>query len=147
MESDALYRAPQRVHPREELERRLRETWLPQKTMGLLATVLKADAQYIGRCGLYPRRTDDGQIVANEATLAFYLARNHWGRGLATEAGRRFIAHGFDQLGLVRIHAGVNAHNLASIRVIDKLGFSLVRSGEGSGNRWHDFELVNPRRK
>jgi [ribosomal protein S5]-alanine N-acetyltransferase len=147
MESDALYRALQRVHPREELERRFRETWLPQKTMGLLATVLKADAQYIGRCGLYPRRTDDERIVANEATLAFYLARGHWGRGLATEAGRSFIAHGFHRLGLTRIHAGVNAHNLASLRVIEKLAFSLVRSGEGGGSRWHDFELVNPHRK
>jgi [ribosomal protein S5]-alanine N-acetyltransferase len=146
MESDALYRAPQPVHPREELERRFLETWLPHKPMGLLATVLKADAQYIGRCGLYPFRTDDGMIVANEATLAFYLARSHWGRGLATEAGRSFIAHGFDQLGLTCIHAGVNTQNAASLRVLEKLGFSLVRTGEGGGNRWHDFELVNPRK-
>ena len=145
MESDALYRAPQKVYPRVELERRFRETWLPPKAMGLLATIYKEDGQYIGRCGLYPFRDDADAIVPGEATLAFYLARGYWRRGLATEAGRLFITHGFDDLGLKRIHAGVNAQNAASLRVIEKLGFTLVRSGGGGGSRWHDFDLVNPR--
>ena len=65
------------------------------------------------------------------------------GRGLATEAGRAFVDHGFATLGLRKIHAGMNAKNAASIRVIEKLGFTRVRSGEGNGNPWHDYELVN----
>ena len=77
MESDPVYRGPQPVHPREELERRFMRTWLPQKEMGLLATVFKDDGRYIGRTGLYPFRTDEGVIVPNEATLAFYLAREY----------------------------------------------------------------------
>ncbi len=144
MESDPLYRAPQVVHPRSELERGFREAWLPRKELGLLAAVLKSDGRYIGRTGLYPFRTDDGTIVLLEATLAFYLARSYWGRGLATEAGRALVQYGFRELRLTRIHAGINAENLASLRVIEKLGFRLVRSGEGDRNRWHDFELVNP---
>lgn len=146
MESDQIYRAHQVVHPREELERRFRETWLPRKEMGLLATIFKADGSYIGRTGLYPFRTDEGVIVPNEATLAFYLARPYWGRGLATEAGRAFIEHGFRNLGLKKIHAGLNASNKASQRVIEKLGFTWVRSGGDATTRWHDYELkpLNP---
>lgn len=144
IESDPMYRAPQPVHPRPELERSFRETWLTVKPMGLLATVFKEDGRYIGRCGLYPYRTDGGAIVPNEAWIAFYLARSHWGHGLATEAGRTFVDHGFGPLALNRIHAGINAANGGSLRVIQKLGFRLVRSGEGGGNRWHDFELVRP---
>jgi RimJ/RimL family protein N-acetyltransferase len=102
--------------------------------------------RYVGRCGLYPSRSEDNAVIEDEAVLAFYLARDYWGRGLATEAGAAFVRHGFETLGLRRIHAGMNAENKASIRVVEKLGFTRVRSGEGSGSRWHDYELVNGRR-
>jgi len=144
MESDAEYRRPQMVHPRAELERKFREVWLPPKPMGLMATVYKPEGRYIGRCGLYPRRTDEGHLIAGEAMLAYYLARPYWGRGLATEAGHAFVKYGFETLGLSCIVAGMNARNLASIRVAEKLGFVRVRSGEGGGNRWHDYELRAP---
>ena len=144
IESDPVYRAHQPVHPRDELERSFQQAWLPRKEMGLLATVFKEDGRYIGRTGLYPFRTDEGVIVPNEATLAFYLARPYWGRGLATEAGRAFIEHGFGYLGLTKIHAGMNARNKASQRVIEKLGFSWVRSGGDQTTQWHDYELLAP---
>jgi RimJ/RimL family protein N-acetyltransferase len=54
------------------------------------------------------------------------------------------VAHGFGELGLTRIHAGINAANRGSQRVVEKLGFGLARAGEGGGNRWYDFELANP---
>lgn len=144
IESDPHYRWPQPVHPRAELERSFRSTWLVPKSMGLLATIYKPSGQYIGRCGLYPCRDEAGEIVPGEARLAYYLARPFWGRGLATEAGRAFVQYGFETLGLRRIEAGVNAQNLASIRVLEKLGFTLVRSGESAGTRWHDFEHRGP---
>lgn len=144
IESDPVYRRPQPVHSRAELERSFHEAWLPPKAMGLLATVFKPDGHYIGRCGLYPFRTEHDVLVPNEASIAFYFARPYWGRGLATEAGRALVAHGFGELGLVRLHAGVNAENGASLRVVAKLGFRLVRSGGAGATRWHDLELVNP---
>jgi RimJ/RimL family protein N-acetyltransferase len=145
MESDPLYRSPQSVHPRAEPERSFREVRLISTPLALRATVFKPENRYIGRCGLYPFRNESDAIVAGEAVLAFYLAREYWGRGLATEAGRAFVDHGFATLWLRKIHAGMNAENAASIRVIGKLGFTRVRSGEGGGNRWHDYELINKR--
>ena len=38
----------------------------------------------------------------------------------------------------------MNALNLASIRVIEKLGFVWIRSGEGGGNAWRLYELRYP---
>jgi ribosomal-protein-alanine N-acetyltransferase len=110
--------------------------------MGLWATILKPEDRYIGRCGIYRRVDDNNQVIPGEATLAYYLARPYWGRGLATEAGRALVQYGFETLGLTRIVAGMNVKNLASIRVAEKLGFQCVRSGEGGGNRWHQYELV-----
>jgi [ribosomal protein S5]-alanine N-acetyltransferase len=141
IESDAEYRRPQIVHPRSELERSFQQAWLPPKPMGLLATVFKPNGKYIGRCGLYPNRNDQGEVIPSEAQLAFYLARPYWSRGLATEAGRTFIEHGFQTLGLNCIQAGMNAHNLASIRVAEKLGFTWISSGEGGGNQWRLYKL------
>jgi [ribosomal protein S5]-alanine N-acetyltransferase len=142
MESDAEYRAPQKVHPRAELERSFRDTWLPVKRMGLLATVYKPDGRYIGRCGLYPARGSDDQIVEGEARLAYYLARPYWGRGLATEAARVFVARGFETLDLRRIEAGVGAHNAASIRIVEGLGFRRVEADESG----YSYELLRPPR-
>jgi ribosomal-protein-alanine N-acetyltransferase len=144
METDPGYRGHQPVHSIEELVRSFNQTWLPRKEMGLLATVFKEDGRYIGRTGLYPHRTEDGVVVPREATLAFYIARPYWGRGIATEAGEAFIEHGFKSLGLVRIHAGMNVTNAASIRVIEKLGFKWVRSGGNATTGYHDYELANP---
>jgi ribosomal-protein-alanine N-acetyltransferase len=119
-------------------------TTIKRTATGLLATVFKPENRYIGYCGLYPQRGADNVVISGEARLAFYLARPYWGRGLATEAGRAFIEYGFNHLGLSRIVAGANARNLASNRVLTKIGMVWLRSGEGGGNRWHAYELRNP---
>jgi RimJ/RimL family protein N-acetyltransferase len=135
---------------REEAEKSLRsiiarqEGWLQPKPMGLLATVFKPEGRYIGRCGLYPNRDEANELIPGEAQLAYYLARPYWGQGLATEAGRAFVKYGFTELGLARIVAGADTANSASNRVLTKLGFIWVRSGEDGGNTYHDYELRNP---
>jgi ribosomal-protein-alanine N-acetyltransferase len=133
------------VHPREEVERSFRQVLLAPKPgrLRLWATVFKPEGRYIGRCGVYPHIEDAGPIPG-EGVLAFYLARDYWGQGLATEAGRAFIEFGFGELGLARIVAGANVKNVASNRVLQKLGFVWVRSGEGGGSSYHDYELRNP---
>jgi RimJ/RimL family protein N-acetyltransferase len=83
-------------------------------------------------------------VIPGEGTLAFYLARPYWGRGLATEAGRAFIEYGFKELRLSRIVAGANVLNVASNRVLEKIGMVWLRTGEGGGSSYHDYELRNP---
>ena len=54
----------------------------------------------------------------------FYaLGRQHWGRGLATEAAQALVDYAFSKLGLKRIVAFVTAENGASARVAEKAGF------------------------
>jgi RimJ/RimL family protein N-acetyltransferase len=147
MEADPEFRRLSGGLPRTraEAERTFREVWLPPKPMALLATVYKPEGCYIGRCGLYPHRGEDSnEVIPGEGVLAFYLARAYWGRGLATEAGRAFLDYGFGRLKLARIVAGANTRNLASNRVLQKLGFVHVRSGGSGENQWHDYELRNP---
>jgi ribosomal-protein-alanine N-acetyltransferase len=146
MEADPEFRrlSGGKPRPREEAETIFREVWLRPKPLNLLATVFKPEGCYIGRCGLYPYRGEDNVVIPGEAYLAFYLARPYWGQGLATEAGRAFIEFGFRELGLSRIVAGANVLNVASNRVLEKLGFVWLLTGEGGGNSYHDYELRNP---
>jgi ribosomal-protein-alanine N-acetyltransferase len=110
--------------------------------LAMWATVLKPENRYVGRCGLYPH-LNGGVRVADEAVLAFYLAREFWGRGLASEAGRAFVDFGFDELKLTRIVTSVQVENAASIRVLEKLGF-VVREHEIGPRSFYHFELLRP---
>ena len=114
----------------------------PDDRLAMSATVLKEDGRYIGRCGFYPHLVG-GAKVSDEAVLGFYLAREFWGRGLASEAGRVFIAFGFDELKLTRIVTAVQTGNAASVRVLEKLGFVVERHEKGPRSSDH-FELARP---
>lgn len=61
------------------------------------------------------------------AELGYWLASDAWGRGIATEAARALIEHGFRAFSLARVYAQVMAGNDASVRVLEKLG--MVREG------------------
>lgn len=147
MESDPLFRHPFTPLTREESERSLRFTLAEQSSFSPLATVYKPEGQYIGRCGLYPERNEDGEILPGVGALAFYLARPYWGRGLAIEAGRAFVEYGFRELGLTRIVAAAAVANIASQRAILNSGLVYTDSGgEGpdGGPAWHAYEIRNP---
>ncbi len=59
--------------------------------------------------------------------LGYWIGQTDWGGGYATEAARGLVAFGFDALGIDRVIASVLPENLASGRVLEKLGF--VRTG------------------
>jgi [ribosomal protein S5]-alanine N-acetyltransferase len=54
--------------------------------------------------------------------LAYRLAKPYWGKGYATEAAAAWLSHGFDELGLERIVAVAHPENVASQRVLEKIG-------------------------
>ena len=89
---------------REDAERKFREGPLQEVSdrLSVWAAVLKSNAQYVGRCGLYPHFNREGGIVVGEATLAFYFGREHWGLGLASEAAAAFVKFGWEELQLSR---------------------------------------------
>ena len=61
-------------------------------------------------------------LVHHKAEVGYWIAAPAWGRGIATEAVRRVIAFGFDDLGLYRLDAQHYVENPASGRVMAKAG-------------------------
>jgi ribosomal-protein-alanine N-acetyltransferase len=77
--------------------------------------------QAVGSIGLVPQ-TD---VHRRSAEIGYWLGRDVWGRGIATEIVRAVTEHGFESLGLVRVFATVFANNPASGRVLEKAGYAL----------------------
>ncbi|HWY75115.1 MAG TPA: GNAT family N-acetyltransferase [Verrucomicrobiae bacterium] len=89
----------------------------------------KATGQFIGRAGfIHP----DGWP---EIEIGWVLARSHWGRGLATEAARTCLAHGFSDFGLTHVISLIHPENRRSIAVAERLGEVLEGSTELFGHR------------
>jgi RimJ/RimL family protein N-acetyltransferase len=78
----------------------------------------REDDRVIGTCTLF--RLDSAH---RRGELGFALGREHWRRGLATEAVARVIRFAFELLDLHRIEADVDPRNQASLRVLEKQGF------------------------
>lgn len=104
--------------PREQTQARLSfylSHW-QRHGFGLFAVEYKKTDEFAGFCGL---QYLDGTA---EVEVGYRLARNYWGKGVATESARASLQFGFDHLNLDRIVAVVHPDNLASQRVIEKIG-------------------------
>lgn len=110
--------------------------------LGVWAAILKPTGQYVGRSGLYPHFGPRRKTVSSEAALSFYVDRAFWNQGFASEAAETFVDFGWSTLNLSRIVATVQEGNSASTHILQKLGFSLVRTELGSRTFLH-FALVN----
>ena len=79
-----------------------------------LAVTEASSGQLVGGIGLH--------ISGTQAMLGYCFSRSTWGRGYATETARLLVSYGFGSLGVHRIWARCDSENLASLRVLEKLG-------------------------
>jgi len=84
----------------------------------LLAVIHKQDKKLIGFCGLIWQEVDGKQ----EVELAYRIAREYWGQGLATEAAQAVRDHALTTLKLTRLISLIDPTNIRSIRVAQKVG-------------------------
>src|SRR5438477_9963515 len=80
------------------------------------ACILKSTGEQIGLAGL--KYVDE----LGEVDVAYRLMPRYWGQGLATELALASVRYGFAALGLKRIIGLVMPENIASLRVLEKIG-------------------------
>ena len=68
-----------------------------------------------------------GDIARVSAEIGYWLSASHWNKGIMTAAVRAVTEHAFTQFSLTRMFAVPYARNVASQRVLEKLGY--VREG------------------
>lgn len=93
--------------------------------------VEKASGDLAGFCG--PGFWKD----STDPEIGWWLARRHWGRGLATEAATAALRDAFERAGLERLISVAMRENRASIHIMEKLGLKFEREFESEG-----FQLV-----
>lgn len=84
--------------------------------IGNYGICLKETGKLIGTIDL---RVDE---VNSKAEMGYTLNKAYWGQGYTTEAGRKLVQLAFEKLNLNRVEAKHDSRNLASGRVMEKLG-------------------------
>ncbi len=82
----------------------------------------------------------------HDAMLAYSVDREHQGRGIATEAARAVVRFAFEELNLHRLATGYFPDNVASGKVLRKLGFAFegyARDYLFIDGAWRDSILVS----
>ena len=83
------------------------------------AFAITVDDKVVGSIGVFRQ----GNIHRLTAELGYYIAEEHWGRGIMTEAVRQICQYVFEKSDIIRIYAEPFAYNVASCRVLEKAGF------------------------
>lgn len=126
---DVIRYMPKRdMMPYERAERALRvsnENW---KAHGYGGWVIrdKANGQLVGSCDL-----DSEEL--GEVELGYCLAKAYWGKGLATEVAQAVVRFAFEDLKLERLVAVVVPENIASWKLLERIGFMIERKAHHYG--------------
>jgi len=97
-----------------------------------------ANGELIGWNGLqYLPETDETEI-------GYLLARPYWGQGLATEGAGVGMQFGFETLQIPTIIGIVHPENIASQRVLEKIGLQFQEEAEYFGMACYKYLAENP---
>lgn len=82
--------------------------------------------EYLGWCGL--KKHSDGMI-----DLGYRIKKAYWGRGIASEAAAACLDYGFNVLNMSEIVGRSAKANLASIRILEKIGMQFWKNDTCDG--------------
>jgi RimJ/RimL family protein N-acetyltransferase len=97
------------------------------------AWVVMLDGSTVGFASLRPAGQDRELLIA--------ISKRCWGRGVAFDAARTALRHGFEVLKLDRILAGVDLPNERSHRLMARLGFTPTGETDGPKYRARTYEV------
>jgi RimJ/RimL family protein N-acetyltransferase len=106
-----------------------------QHGFGRWATIYKANQRLIGHCGL------EYVTSLDEVEVNYLLAREYWGRGLATESAIALLRYGFETLQFDQLVALAKPENLASLRVMEKIGMQYEKNIQLYGVQWSFYRI------
>lgn len=91
----------------------------------------------IGWCGL--KWLED----SNEIDIGYRFVKSAWGRGIATETALSCLSYGFNQLHFSSITASVLPTNMASVRVLEKIGMKQIGILTEDGENYLQYKITD----
>ena len=102
---------------------------------GLQVLVRREDNRPIGHAGLVPQKVEGN----DEVEIGYWISKEFWGRGYATEAAAALLEHGRKILGRQRFISLIQPGNIASEKVARKIGMHLEKEIVLGGKNVHIF--------
>lgn len=102
---------------------------------GKWAVYDKVNNGFLGLCGL--KRYE----AYNKTALSYSFLKQHWGKGYATEASKGVLAYSLNILKTEKIVAWSTPDNIASVRVLEKVGFNFVRTEKWDETIWNYYKI------
>ena len=96
------------------------------KHQDVLAVVHKNTQKVIGSIGLH---VDEERLKGRSAKLGYVLAKPYWGHGYMSEAAKALLDHIFEEDLFDTLEVAHFIENVASKRIIEKLGFEFQNEG------------------
>ena len=103
------------------------------------AILRREDETLVGIIGIH------ADLDHHNAEVGYWIGLPYWNQGYATEALRRVLAFGFDEMTLNRIYGRHFASNTASCRVMDKVGMTYEGTLRQHILKWGDYVDVDIR--
>ena len=113
--------------------------WLARVTSMTQPThwAIEVDGEAVGAVGV---EVGEG-VYARSGRFGYWLAEPYWGRGIMTAAVQGATQYAFAHIGVDRLEAGVFEWNPASMRILEKCGFT--REGVLRRSIFKDGELID----
>ncbi|RKS25514.1 RimJ/RimL family protein N-acetyltransferase [Flavobacterium endophyticum] len=117
----------------------IRQQYL-ENGIGRWAVILKETNEFIGWSGLKLEKNVNGYETFYD--LGYRFIQKHWGKGYAYETAKAFVDFGFNDMKLEKINAYADFDNLASRRVLEKVGMHFVNAfdDEGTQEAWYEIK-------
>ncbi len=103
--------------------------------VGRLAVINKTNLKFIGWCGL--KYSDD----KDEYDIGFRFYKEFWNMGYASETAQKCIEFGFKDLKIQSIVGRAMEDNIASIKVLEKIGMTFKKQNDFNNQKWVIYEI------
>ena len=116
-------------------------SWLINDNFACWGVIHKENDKVIGATFLH-----SFDFKNRRAEVAFNLARKYWGHGYGTEVAQALISFGFEYWALNRIEGTCMVENVASARVMEKVGMTfegVLRKHSYAKGQFHDMKLYS----
>lgn len=110
--------------------------------IGRFAIISKETKEFMGWAGL-KFNTEMVNNKTNFYDIGYRLDEKFWGRGYASEASFAWVQYAFETLKIKTIEAATHIENVASNRILQKIGMQFTEQYQEDGVSWNWYQLEN----
>jgi ribosomal-protein-alanine N-acetyltransferase len=115
-----------------------------QNGIGRYAVELKETNEVIGWAGIKFITEPENNHV-NFYEIGYRFQEAHWGKGYGYEAAKAWLDFGFNEMNIPKMYASVNKENVASKKILEKIGLQITSEFQWNGIPCFWLELENKR--